>query len=198
MAFQLSPQKNPSVYFLSGNFSRYYSKILFVLDSSETLPSSAPGTGYRWRLYDLCRWRFHCQSSKTLPECSGQDQNWIPPLNIQSNFTDLKKITTSVGLRGFHFKLRDFSQIFFLRMGILELLGSSHNDLGSLCSNSCVKMNSIFCSGPHLLCWPVHLESCCHCGWFNSTGYLGFFFQCCSYYFVPACWVVSQHSQWPI
>lgn len=61
-------------------------------------------------------------------------QNWIPPLKIQSNFTDLqeKKITTAVSLRGFNFKLYDFSQMFFLRMGILELLGSSHSDLGLL------------------------------------------------------------------
>lgn len=195
MAFQLSP-KNSRVYFLSGNFSRCYSKILLVLNSSETPPSCTLGTGYRWSLYDLCRWLFHCQSSKTLPECSGQYQNWIPPLKIQSSFTDLKERKKKKNWsEEFSFQAPWLFSNVFLRLGILELLGSSHNDLGlvgSLCSDSWVMMNSIFLSGPHLLCWPEHLESCCQSGWFNSTGHLDFS-QCCSYYFIPACvrWCLS-------
>lgn len=166
----------------------------------QLFPHTTLGPGYRWRFFYLCRWIFHCQSSKTLPECSGQ--NWIPPLKIQSNFTDLKKKEKDCNCswpEGFSFQAPWLFSDVFLRLGILELLGSSHNDLGlfgSLCSNSCVKMNSIVLPGPQLLCWPVHLESCCQSGWFNSTGHLDFS-QCCSYYFIPACQVVSQHRQSP-
>lgn len=100
------------------NKIQFISSLIILVDYSKILQLftlTSLGTGYRWRLVDLCRWMFHCHSSKTLPECSGQYQNWIPPLKIQSYFTDLKEKNCNCSWHeGFSFQAPWFSQMFFL------------------------------------------------------------------------------------
>lgn len=177
-----------------------YSKILFVLDSSAALRSYQPRDCIEM---EAC---WFVQVNVSLPEFKDSSRMLWPvsKLHPSTKNSELlhwlkrKKLHLQLAWGIFISSSMIFSDV-FLRLGILELLGSSHSDLGLvgfLCSNSCVKMNSIFLSGAQLLCWPVHLESCCQSGWFNSRGHLDFF-QCCFYYFIPAYQVVSQHRQGP-
>lgn len=153
------------------------------------------GAGYGYRLVDLCSWIFHCHSSKAHTECSGQNQSWIPLLEIQNNFTYFKNLLLQLAWGAFIpscmiFFLGCFSQ--FGNTAIVGLIPEWSRSfskrcvsLGSLCSDSCVKMNSMFLWA-WLLCWLVPLASCCQPGWFSSLRYLELF-QCSSYYLLSSC-----------